>query len=464
MANICNYEIRVKGSRQAALFVYAAMPCYNEKQICSESGTEDAYELHFTGDCKWHVDSYCRDAWDKEPLDLNTMALLDESGYGNEDMGVDYWYYTLREKSRVAACEIGVFCWSEESDFMEFACYKDGIALNKGTRKFAKSVRFDWDTISFVSKKPKKAAPETQPEASAVPEEELWEVQVLKKNTLRICAYRGNAADVVVPAQIGGNRVTVIGKKAFSAKHTKDKAVKKYLRTGLKRVILPDGIEAIEQSAFEDCHSLETIVIPNGVAKVGAYAFRDCAALTEITLPDSVITIGSDLFSGCSSLTGAVLPKDLKELPAYTFMCCNSLKRIVIPENITEIKNDTFRACHSLTEIVLPAGLVKIGGAAFENCLSLASIAIPEGVTEIEYFTFYSCRSLTEVVLPGGITKIGGHAFASCAGLKSIHIPEASTQIDKDTFEYYKELTIHAPAGSFAEAYAREQGIPFVAK
>lgn len=390
MANICNYEIRVKGSKLAALFVYAAMPCYNEKEIRSQRGMEDAYELHFTGDCKWSVDSYCSSTWDKDLPDLSGMGLLDEDGYVNEEAGVDYWYYTLREKSRVLSCEIGAYSWSEESAFMEFVLYKNGNALKKETRKYAKSVRFDWETLVFVSKRPKKAAPVEMP---SVPEEELWETETLKNGTLRICAYRGSAEEVVVPEQIGERRVTIIGKKAFSAKHTKDRAIKKYLRTSLKRVILPAGIETIEQSAFEDCRSLGGISVPKGVKKIGGYAFRDCAALPEI---------------------------------------------------------------------ILPEGVKKIGTGVFEGCTGLTNVVISNGVKEIETYVFHNCAALTEITIPAGVTALKQYAFFACTGLRDIRLPGELTEIDADAFCSCKEFTIHAPAGSYAETYAKEHNIPFV--
>jgi hypothetical protein len=43
-------------------------------------------------------------------------------------------------------------------------------------------------------------------------------------------------------------------------------------------------------------------------------------------------------------------------------------------------------------------------------------------------------------------------------------IQGAKTKIEAQTFNSCKKLTIHTPAGSHAEAYAKENGIPFVAE
>ena len=467
MANICKYEIRVKGSKLAALFVYAAMPCYDEKNIKDESGTEDAYELYFAGDCKWSVDSYCQDVWDKGNLDLCAINLLDNDGYVNEEAGSDYWYYTLQEKSRVLSCEIAVYSWSKESEFMEFAHYKDGIILKKETRKYAKSILFDWKSMSFASGKSKKAATAVQIKSESLSESELWETETLKNGTLRICAYRGSAEEVVVPDRIGETRVSIIGKKAFSPKNTKDKDTKKYLRTGMKRVILPIGIEAIEQSAFEDCRSLESISIQDGITKVGSYAFRDCSSLTEIILPVGVKKIGSNVFQNCSSLANVVISKGIKEINAFSFYNCSSLMSIVIPKGVSEIKNDAFHNCKSLSKIVLPEEVTKIGHSVFELCSGLTGIMIPKGITEIEYCAFSGCRSLTDILLPEGVIKIGSSAFCSCTALTSVTVPASVTNIEagicyKTPFEKCPNLTLYVPAGSYAETFAKENNIPFV--
>ena len=70
----------------------------------------------------------------------------------------------------------------------------------------------------------------------------------------------------------------------------------------------------------------------------------------------------------------------------------------------------------------------------------LTKMEIPENVTEIGNRAFSGCEALTDVIIPESVTKIGDYSFANCAN-----------------------LTIHAAAGSYAEKYAKEHGIPFAA-
>lgn len=74
----------------------------------------------------------------------------------------------------------------------------------------------------------------------------------------------------------------------------------------LKNIILPSGLEKIEDSAFDGCGELVRIVLPEGLQTIGS-SFPYCSSLTEITIPESVKSIGDYAFSGCSNLKKIVI-------------------------------------------------------------------------------------------------------------------------------------------------------------
>ena len=71
---------------------------------------------------------------------------------------------------------------------------------------------------------------------------------------------------------------------------------------------------------------------------------------------------------------------------------------------------------------------------------------------------------LRVIVLPGSVTTIGNAAFHGCTGLTRIYIPDSVTNIGEDVCFGCAQLTIAAPAGSFAAAYARAHNIPVAAE
>lgn len=142
MANYCNYEIHVKGTKKAALFMYAMMPVYDYKQIIHEEGTEEEYIVWMEGDCKWQLDAYCEE---KADVKIDVEAFTEEY-VRNEENGLDYWYLTMRQKSEVLGIEVLAHSWSRESEFENFEHYKKGTLISeKATVHILPEELDDWE-------------------------------------------------------------------------------------------------------------------------------------------------------------------------------------------------------------------------------------------------------------------------------------------------------------------------------
>ena len=89
---------------------------------------------------------------------------------------------------------------------------------------------------------------------------------------------------------------------------------------------------------------------------------------------------------------------------------------------------------------------------------------IPGSVAVISENVFSACAGLETVILEEGVTEICSSAFSFCKELKTIKIPKSVTSIDDLAFSFCEKLSIHAPVGSYAETYAKEHYIPFVAE
>ena len=84
-------------------------------------------------------------------------------------------------------------------------------------------------------------------------------------------------------------------------------------------------------------------------------------------------------------------------------------------------------------------------------------------VSALRFDIFSGSQTLISVVVPEGINRIGS-AFYDCAKLEKVYLPNTVTEIGKYSFTKCPLLTIHTPVGSYAETYAKENNISFVAE
>lgn len=64
---------------------------------------------------------------------------------------------------------------------------------------------------------------------------------------------------------------------------------------------------------------VKAVVIQDGVTSIGWNAFDSCGQLASVVIPDSVTAIGISAFYGCRSLAGISIPEGVTEIEDYTF-------------------------------------------------------------------------------------------------------------------------------------------------
>lgn len=235
----------------------------------------------------------------------------------------------------------------------------------------------------------------------------LWKLEATEDG-YRLLGYKGKETEILIPGRIGRKPVTELAPYAMTAAN----------------------------AAGSDIRS---VTFTCGVRRVGEGAFENCTALKTLTLSDTVTELGPGAFRWCKSLRSVTLSGGLKTLPEQLFSGCCRLKEITVPEGVTTLEAAAFRWCFKLARVQLPGTLRRIGPAAFLGCRPLRRVRVPEGVTEL-----------------------GDEAFAECYQLETIYLPAGLERIGKDAFRDCTQLTIHTPAGSAAEAFAKQQGIPCV--
>ena len=237
------------------------------------------------------------------------------------------------------------------------------------------------------------------------------------------------------------NSVNIIGRSTFDN------------CTGLTSIIIPDSVTSIGGGAFYYCSSLTSITIPDSVTSIGGSAFSYCTSLTSITIPDSVTSIGSSAFAYCSSLESITIPKSVTSIGSYAFRGCSSLTSITVDENNANYKSIDgnlytkdgktliqYAIGKTNSSFTIPNSVTSIGSSAFGGCSSLTSVTIPDSVTSIGSSAFGGCSSLTSVTIGNGVTSIGSYAFSDCSSLKFIVIPTDIASIGNYAFYKYTKV------------------------
>lgn len=145
MANFCDYEVRVNGTKQAAYLVMKTMPVLDYLDVEKETGTEEKYEIRLVGNCKWSVNFETDDSYNEGHIDF--LGLPEEV---LDSVSEEYQNFSLRAKSQVFGCEILVHYWSEESGFDQFDHYKNGECIKKRKIWYDETNKFDWKSTEFV--------------------------------------------------------------------------------------------------------------------------------------------------------------------------------------------------------------------------------------------------------------------------------------------------------------------------
>lgn len=115
----------------------------------------------------------------------------------------------------------------------------------------------------------------------------------------------------------------------------------------------------------------KNVSVPDTVEVIGASAFEDKTEVEQVVLPDSVVRIESYAFWGCDNLNTVVLGKGLTGIGDYAFAGCRGLKQMTVPETVTFIGVQAFGDCVNMTDIYIPAQTRSIHESAFDGCARL---------------------------------------------------------------------------------------------
>lgn len=148
--------------------------------------------------------------------------------------------------------------------------------------------------------------------------------------------------------------------------------------------VIPDGVEWIDDWAFNRYYGMETVAFPDTLDYIGEYAFCRCSSLRTVTLGANIKTLHSYVFSECHQLTEADLSQSKVE---------------ILPDGI-------FKECKKLHTIKFPKTMKKIAAFALYDASNVVSLELNEGLKVIEEMNLEGMKQLSIINLPSTVIHI----------------------------------------------------------
>ena len=228
-----------------------------------------------------------------------------------------------------------------------------------------------------------------------------------------------NITKIILP-----DNIKSIGQSAFSTN-----------KNFIKEIIIPDTVEIIERYAFSNCKYLEKIEIPNSVRLLGESAFSSCSNLRVAILSKSIDRIENNAFNKCSKLVVIKMPSSIKYIGSCAFRDCHSLKRVTLPIYLEEISDYAFDRCFDLEEVIFnEESIKKIGNNAFSHT-NIRKLEISKSIETIEKNTYMGSKKIKNLIIPENVKKIESGAFEDCAKLESLSLHSSIENIASNAFK-----------------------------
>ena len=254
---------------------------------------------------------------------------------------------------------------------------------------------------------------------------------------------------------------------------------------------LPESLTTIRDKGLY-CASAETLYLPKNVRIIEEDGLGLMTPETIQVDPDNpyfkvengalYTKDGSRLLliSANYKITEFVIPDRVTSIDTGAFVNAYNLRKVTIGKGYTTVPQTRGAfGGYNLEEIqVDPAntGLRDIDGILFSKDGTIlldypssragSTYTVPEGTEKLLPYSFCYCPNLTEVVLPEGL-KTMDTALWACQSLKTVTIPRSITSLEENAIGYLngapvEGFTVKGYSGSYAEAYAKENGFAFV--
>lgn len=290
---------------------------------------------------------------------------------------------------------------------------------------------------------------------------------------MSVIGYDNSSENVEIPAEIDGIPVTRVEAHAFSGNRditsliipdsvTSVGTSAFYDCRNLVDITFSENLDQIGELAFANTAWLTNkraenplvivnnilidgmfctgkVVIPDGVVAINYNAFIGCSRVTEFTIPDSVRYIAPGAFEQCSGITEITIPNGLKEIYAYSFYGCTNLETVNIPKSVTFFGGEAFEGTPWLDNKRAEDPLVIVNNSVIDGRMCTGAVEIPEGVVSLGEWAFLENENITSLTLPASLYDTGIFSLSRCANLEEITILNPNFVIGETCLSNYSE-------------------------
>lgn len=172
--------------------------------------------------------------------------------------------------------------------------------------------------------------------------------------------YNGSDSCPLIPTEINGMPVTVLGKNSFFA-------------SPIESITVPEGIRTIETNAFAVCDDLQKVVLPCSLATIGQGIFQGSEMVEDVSISgeSSNFIVADGILYDRNENRLVYSPPGLK------------LEKVIVPYGTVTIADSAFYCNSHLQYISLPLTLQYIESSAFLFTSSMRIIELPPYLKEI---------------------------------------------------------------------------------
>lgn len=235
--------------------------------------------------------------------------------------------------------------------------------------------------------------------------------------------YTGSDSHVIVPENVGGERITAIDANLFQN-----------IANSAEIIEIQAKIEILLQSVFFNLTKLRIVLLPDSITEMPAKLFKDCISLEEVTLPfvGNKKYVSGDVSDGnmrygFAYLFGNAIDEGLSYSVTYNpvIVGANGTNEIDKTEMTARIPNTLKKVS------VLDGDVID---CAFKNCVGIEEIVLQGEGTTIRPQAFAKCSNLKTISLSGGFVNFGGACFAAIANPAEIIVQNAAQKISVENY------------------------------